>query len=269
MISVLAGGLARSYDRRVRALPCAFLLLAACGGSPAGPPAQSTLSGTITADTDVTGVVSLTGGLTIGSGATVTVEAGTIIEAAGGASIDVQGTLLVMGAKGNEVTIESATTGDYWGGVRVEGTYEMHYGTQTGGPINTTGGTTTIIDSVISDVQGDYLTEDGGTVDVEYTNLGDPGGTNTHCNIHINSVSKFTFTHSSNAGSVFGLMLYGGSGLDFTHSNWLANNTDIEPGATGMGSFDGDYFQAGEPAGVQGSTFDSLSATPLTDVGPR
>ena len=223
----------------------------------------------MSADTTLAGVVALTGGVTIASGATVTIQAGTIVEAAGGASIDVQGTLLVMGDKGNVATIESATTGDYWGGVRVEGTYEMHYGKQTGGPINTESGATTIIDSEISDVQGDYLVEDGGTVDVEYSNLGDPGGTNTHCNIHINSVEKFTFTHSSNAGSVFGLMLYGGTSSDFTHSNWLSNNTDVEPGATGTGSFDGDYFQAGQPPGVQGSTFDSLSTTQLTDVGPR
>jgi len=121
----------------------------------------------------------------------------------------------------------------------------------------------------MTDSQGDFLVEDGGTVDVEFSNLGAEDGTNSHCNIHINSVSSFTFTHSNNAGSTFGLMLYGGSNTDFTHDNWLSNDTDIEPGASGTGDFDEGYFPSGQPAGVQGSSFANLSSSRLSDVGPR
>ena len=155
----------------MKLLPC-LVALAACGGSPAGPPAQSTLSGTISADETLSGVIAMTGGVTIPAGVTVTVAPGTIIEAASSASIDVEGTLSVAGVKGNVATIESATTGDFWGGVRVTGTYEMHYGSQVGGGIFTNGGSTTVIDSELSNTQGDFLVEDGGKVDIEFSNMG-------------------------------------------------------------------------------------------------
>jgi hypothetical protein len=246
-----------------------MVVVAACSGSPAGPPAQSTLTGTVADGTTLTGVISMSGTVTVPSGATVTVAAGTIIEAAQGSHIDVAGTLSLAGEKGNTVQLIAANTGDFWNGVTVTGTYEMHYGQQIGGGLfSQSGGSTTVIDSELSDNQGDFLVADGGAIDVEHTNLGG-SDTNSHCNIHINSVDTMTFTHSSIDGSVFGLMLYGGASLDFTANNWSGNSTDIEPGASGTASFDGDYFASGLPAGVQGSSFANLSTSSLIDVGPR
>ena len=241
-------------------------VMAGCSSSPA--PQTGPITGVIDHDTTWSGDLELHGFVTIPEGVTVTVAPGTTIDVATGAAIDVAGTLDIAGDKDAVVTL--ATASDFWLGVQVQGTYIMHYGVQRGGGIATTADTAsiTITDSVLSDAIGDYLVMGGGSIDVEYTNLGLETGDHSHCNIHVNAGDHITFTHSTNGGSSFGLMFYAGTG-DFSDDNWIGNFTDIEPEATGTGTFNGGYFPAGTPAGIQGSTFADLSATRRTDTGPR
>jgi hypothetical protein len=128
--------------------------------------------------------------------------------------------------------------------------------------------TVEVRDSELWNSIGDLIVMDGGSVDVQYTNLGRETGNHTHCNVHINAAERATFTHNNNAGASFGLMLYAGRG-DFSSSNWYGNATDIEPNPAGTGSFDGSYFENGRPGGVVGSTFENLQSSPIADAGPR
>jgi len=243
------------------------LILAACGSeavSDDGP-----ITGSIAADQTWSGTRELRGFVTIEPGVTVTVEPGTTINVVTGASIDVEGTLDVRGEKGNVVTLATAPE-EYWLGVSVAGTYTLSYGVQSGGAIitNTAAARVTVTDSELSNALGDFLIMNDGAMDIQFTNLGLAAGDHTHCNIHINGAQSITFTHNTNQGAPYGLMLYAGAG-DFRHNNWIGNMYDIEPGATGTGTFDDSYFADGLPAGVTGSTFENLSATQLADTGPR
>jgi len=249
-----------------------LVIFAACGTSDTTPPpgGDGTISGTIDADTTWTGDLQLKGNVLINSGVTVTVDPGTNITVATGASIDVEGTLAVNGEKGNVATIASAP-GQFWLGVQVGGTYTMTYGAQSGGAIITMSSSAkvTITDSSVSAALGDFLILNGGTMDVEFSNVGLASGDHTHCNMHVNETSGITFTHNVNQGVPYGLMLYAGTGVNFTHNNWIGNVTDVEPQPGGTGSFNESYFEKGIPPGVANSTFDNLASAPLTDVGPR
>ncbi len=246
----------------------ALLAVAACGtDSPAtvdGP-----ITGSIDRDLVVTGDAELEGFVTIEPGATVTVEAGANVHVAAGASIEVDGALVLAGTKDAPITF-GTVPGEFWLGTSVFGSLDMRYTTQFGGGVftNAPEATATITDSQLSNAVGDFLVMNDGNLDVSFTNVGLPTNDHTHCNVHINGAQSIRFTHNNNVGVAYGLMLYAGSG-DFTHDNWIGNVFDIEPEPAGTGHFDGGYFEAGQPHGVVGSTFDSLATTPLTDVGPR
>lgn len=247
-----------------------LVIFAACGTSDAPPGGDGTISGSIGADTTWAGALQLKGFVTIEPGVTVTVDPGANITVATGASIDVEGTLAVAGEKGNVATIASAP-GEFWLGVQVAGTYTMSYGVQSGGSIITMapGASVTVTDSELSAALGDFLIMNGGSMDVEFSNVGLASGDHTHCNMHVNEAASITFTHNVNRGVPYGLMLYAGTGANFTHNNWIGNVYDVEPQPAGTGSFNESYFEKGIPPGVTGSTFDNLASAPLADVGPR
>ncbi len=240
-------------------------------------PTPTGLSGTIAANATWAGATLISGAVTIPVGVTVTVSAGAAITLSASANITVSGTLDVEGTKALPVTIGPDVAAGHWGGVDVMtgGTYTLKYGTQTGGGLYTDGGTANVTDSQMSNASGDYLVMNGGSIDVEYSTIGveAPGPDSTHCNLHFNSASSIKFTHNNNLNSPFGLMFYGGTGADFTHNNWVSDKTagdvDIEPAPMGTGDFSNSYFSNGQPAGVTGLTFNTLSTTRLTDCGPR
>jgi len=249
-----------------------LVIFAACGTSDTPNPGDDggAITGSIKADETWSGARQLKGNVVIESGVTVTVDPGANIEVATGASIDVEGTLAVHGEKGNVSTI-ATPDGQFWLGVQVAGTYTMTYGVQSGGAIITMapGASVTVTDSELSAALGDFLILNGGSMDVEFSNVGLATGDHTHCNVHVNEAASITFTHNVNQGVPYGLMLYAGTGANFTHNNWLGNTYDVEPQPAGTGSFNEGYFEKGVPPGVAGSTFDNLAAAPLTDVGPR
>jgi hypothetical protein len=253
---------------RLMILPLA--LAAACGTDSPDDPAPTEITGVISRDATWSGALDLRGFVTIDPGVTVTVEPGTTIRVATAAAIEVDGTLAVAGTKDHPVTITPAEAGEHWLGITVAGTFTMQYATQRGGGLYTIGAaaSVTVSDSQLSNAIGDFLIVEGGSFDIQYSNIGLEVGDSTHCNVHITAASRIKFSHNNNVGVSYGLMLYGGAG-DFSHNNWIGNLFDIEPQAAGTGNFDDSYFARGIPAGVPGSTFGHPSAARLADCGPR
>lgn len=247
-----------------RALP--LILLAACGTEPVDEP----ITGFITESQTWSGDRTIEDFVTIDRGATVTVAAGTRLHALTASAIEVDGTLVFEGTAAQPIELTSSIAGEFWLGINVAGELEMHYVDQRGGGVSTIAGDArvTIEDSRLSSAIGDLLVTDGGSVDISYSDIGVAEGDHTHCNLHLNSVRSFRFTHSNNVGVSYGLMLYGGTG-DFSHNNWMGNLVDIEPEPGGTGSFDDSYFARGTPPGVPGSTFANPATEPLADCGRR
>ena len=246
------------------------------GGVDGGTITATGLSGTIATNTTWSGPTLISGAITIPAGVTVTVSAGAMVTIASGAGITISGTLDVQGTKASPVTIGPTTAAGHWSGLDLKtgGALKMTYGTQTGGGLYTDGGTATVTDSHLSNAAGDFLVMNGGSIDVEYSTIGEETATDsTHCNLHFNSATAIKFTHNNNLNAPFGLMFYGGTGADFTHNNWISSKTlgdvDIEPNPGGTGNFADSYFANGQPAGATGLTFTNLSATRLLDCGPR
>ena len=233
------------------------------------------ISGTIAANTTWTGATAITGPVMIPLGVTVTVSPGAALTLTSGAGITINGILDIEGTKASPVTVGPDVANGHWSGVDVKagGAYTMKYGTQTGGGIYTDGGTATIADSKMSNANGDYLVMNGGTIDVQYSTVGEETAPDsTHCNLHFNSATKITFTHNNILNSPYGLMFYGGTGAIFTHNNWISNKAtdiDLEPAPGGTGDFSNSYFSNGQPAGATGLTFTPLAAARLIDAGPR
>src|SRR5262249_45204676 len=91
----------------------------------------------------------------------------------------------------------------------------------------------------------------------------------THCNTHFNAATQIVLSHSNINGSPYGMMYYSASGADLSYNNWFGNQTDIEPNATATGTADHGWVEKGAPAGTPGIPYANLSATKLTDAGPR
>ncbi|HEX4419141.1 MAG TPA: hypothetical protein VH165_14615 [Kofleriaceae bacterium] len=230
----------------------------------------------ITANTSWTGTFAVTKQTVIDPGVTVTIPAASTVTLAEGTSVEIKGTLNVMGAKGQEVNISPTTTGGHSYGFTVSagGALNMTYGIQVGGGIETNGGTTTISDSKLSQAEGDFLVIGAGTVTVSYSTIGVEGTTNsTHCNMHFGgSGTTVHVTHSNIATSSYGLMLYGGNNLDLTYNNWINNTTQIDTAPQASGDISNGWFdKGGTPKAGAGATLtaNNISTTRLTDAGPR
>ncbi|HEY1555803.1 MAG TPA: hypothetical protein VGF94_13285 [Kofleriaceae bacterium] len=232
------------------------------------------VSGTISSDQTWTGSVDVSGALTIASGATVTVEAGTTI--ATGAAISVDGTLDIEGTSGMTVAIAPAGTATRWTGFYIKngGTLTAHYMAELGGTIQLVdGATATITDSTMSHAGAgtDLVVLSGGTLDIEYSSIGvETGQTdNTHCDTHFNAATSIKITHTNLSSSAYGSMFYAGSSVDWTYDNWFDNSIDVDitPGVTG--TFSNGWFKSGKVPSGSGIVADNMSATRVTDAGPR
>ncbi len=287
------------YSPSMRKALLLALLLPACvvgadGSTPSGgddddpgpgpdPVPGDGVSGNITAPRTFTGTVTFTGATTIDPGVVVTVEPGAILNFRSTANLSIKGTLDVLGTKAAPVIIQpdpaAATPATFFGGFSVAGTLNLTYAVQHGGPIVTTAGSTsTITDSKMFGVSGDFLIMNGGAVNMTYSQLGaDAGSTDTtHCNMHFGGTGNMiNITKSNIIGTAYGLMFYGGTLANFQNNNWEEGATasadwiDSQPGVSG--DFSGGFFAAGLPTAKSGATFtiNNPSTTRLTDAGVR
>ena len=250
----------------------------------AAPGNVTTVAGTITQSATWSGTIDVTGSTTIMAGATITVSAGTTIKLAVGTTILVRGTLAVEGTSAGKVTIKPAQAGGFHGGFAADsgGRLTFSYVVLTGGGVHlSTGGTAIIVDSKMAHASGDLLTMDGGTVDMQYSQIGvDPGQSDTtHCDMHFDGTSTIRVTHSNITTSAYGVMFYGGTGAVFTSDNWYANSSfsvytvPAGPGQPGVtGDFTGSWFDNDKVFKAAGTTLTGVvlnPALPRNPAGPR
>jgi hypothetical protein len=232
----------------------------------------------ITTDTTWTGTVDVARPMTVDPGVTLTIASGTTVRLAASTGIHVAGVVDVQGTKAAPVHLSPANAGGHHYGfvVPTNGELRMAYGVQVGGGISVEGGTITVTDTLMSRSLGDFLVADAGTVDVSYSAIGlEPGaGMDTsHCDLHFGGTSGSTFkvTHSNISTSLYGVMLYGGPGVDLTYNNWFSNDLDVDtlPGAGADVSYG--WFEKGAPVAGGGATliYDNRAAQRLVDAGPR
>jgi hypothetical protein len=260
-------------------------LLAACGSDATTPPAGSpdapamtmvtNVTTSPTADTTWSGTIRVQNSISIPTGVTVTVAAGSTLQVAGTANISIAGTLAIAGTKAQKVTIEGLATDD-WSGLTIPsgGAFTMTYGVYTGGNINVAqNGSFTVTDSELSRVSSgtDLLTTSGGTIDLEYSWLGQPTGQSdtTHCDMHFEGGSPtLTITHSNVSTAVYGVMFYSGVNANFTYNNWFSNGTQVDLTGAVTGDFSNGWFDKNPPSGT-GITANDLASAMITDAGPR
>ncbi len=238
------------------------------GGSGSGS-GDGGINGNITASTQWSGAVLISGITTIDPGVTVTVAAGSTLTFKGVASLQVAGIFDVQGTKASPVTIKPETQA--FNGVNVPGGGEVKYKyvEQWGGGIltNGNGAKVTLVDTMMSRVGGDFIMMNGGTLDMTYSQVGlEPGEIDTtHCDLHFGGAGNvIKVNHSTISTSTYGLMFYGGMNADFKFNNWFSNQTDVDTTNTSpvTGDFSNGWFEKGAPSGA-GITATNLSATRL------
>lgn len=244
------------------------------GDDPPGGGGSTSKPDHITTDTTWTGAIALARPMTVDRGVTLTIAPGTTVSFAPGTAIRVEGIVDVQGTKASPVQLSPAAAGGHHYGFSIpaNGELKMTYGIQVGGGISVSGGKLTVSDTRMSQASGDFLVVGSGTVDISYSAIGLETDTDTsHCDMHFGGDATIRVTHSNISTSQYGLMLYGGTGVELTYNNWFKNpiQIDTSPGVSGDVSFG--WFDENAPSSAGGATIiaTSLSPTRLTDAGPR
>ncbi|HTJ43195.1 MAG TPA: hypothetical protein VL463_13915 [Kofleriaceae bacterium] len=139
------------------------------------------------------------------------------------------------------------------------------------GGVTVQNGDLKIVDSYILTSQGDIIIQNGGNLDISYSEVGDAQGSYEHCDFHINSAAKLSITHSNIRNGVYGMMIGGTTNAIIQYDNFVKNGkgTDIEAiGANTNADFQYDYWDQGAPT-MAGGNFANTMGTMITDAGPR
>ena len=141
----------------------------------------------------------------------------------------------------------------------------------TGVFINT--GTVLMADSVLLGTSGDTIVQSGGSLTMEYSDVGNMNSTGDHCAMHLNPGSDAIVTYSIIRSTPYGLMINGTSGVVFNFNNWLDNTADIDRAASNNvnADFQNNYFPNGTPLILQPNqfNFNNVLLEPVPDAGPR
>jgi hypothetical protein len=139
------------------------------------------------------------------------------------------------------------------GGVSVRGNGNLH-----------------VVDSVVYTSSGDLVVASGGTMLIEYSEIGDTTGSYDHCNFHIGAAASLTITRTNIINGVYGMMLGGTTGASITYNNWMGNDTDLSPVGTNITvDLTHNYWEAGPPN--LGAVYDTSNPelAIIADAGPR
>jgi nitrous oxidase accessory protein NosD len=131
-------------------------------------------------------------------------------------------------------------------------------------------GDLTVRDSYVMTSTGDLIVQQGGTLLVEYSEIGDTQGSYDHCNFHISSAGSLTITKTNIVNGVVGMMIGGTTGASITGNNWMSNDDDVqEVGVNTAVDMTGNYWENGAP--VLGPEYDvsNPALEPIADAGPR
>ena len=194
-----------------------------------------------------------------------------------GAGLRIEGALLASGVSGGTIIGKAEAGATYWGPIEVNnGFARLTYVNFTGGGISTNGALATveIVDSKMWKAGGDYIVMNGGSLNMQYSQLGpDAGETDTtHCQLHINSSTTISVFRNNIAGAPYGVMFYGGVGSSFQLNNWYGNTTkDVDTKSGVEGNFSYSWFEKGPPVAGPGAvlTLENLATERITQAGPR
>lgn len=142
---------------------------------------------------------------------------------------------------------------------------------QNGG-ITVSNGDLTITDSYMLTSSGDVIVQNGGSLVIDHSEVGEAMGSYEHCDLHVGSAATLRITYSNIHSGVYGLMLGGTSGAVMQYNNWTENGagTDIsEVGVNTNVDLRFNYWDQGAPA--LGAQYNVASASPtrIADAGPR
>jgi hypothetical protein len=129
-------------------------------------------------------------------------------------------------------------------------------------------GDVSITDSRLTTAGGDILVQSGGSLRVDYSEIGKVVDSYEHCGIHINKAAALVIEHSLLHSNVVGAMIGGTANARINSSNWESNSmldVQIIGANTGL-DLRGNYWDKGAPTGDFDAT--GAVASPLT-VGPR
>jgi hypothetical protein len=252
---------------------------AGAGGMPIGDPGPSDpgegtgpvteVSGHVTANTTWSNTIHAIDLVTVNTGVTLTVAAGTTVDLSTG--LGVLGTLVLQGTRDSKVVFRPAGSTGFNVSVPQGGMMTAHYLVQTGGSLMISGtGKVTLVDTRMSHASGDLLVMSGGTLDMTYSAIGlEPGDKDTtHCDMHVSGPVSITAEHSNFATAAYGLMLYSASLADFRHTNWFGNAIDVAISPPVAADFSYSYFAKGAPS-QGGLTVENMATMRLPDAGVR
>jgi hypothetical protein len=128
------------------------------------------------------------------------------------------------------------------------------------------GANVTITDTHLTTAGGDIVVQNGGTLKIDYAEIGKVLDSYEHCGIHINAAESLIIEHTQLHSNVYGAMIGQTTNARINYSNWEQNGTDIDDlgGNTGL-DLKNNYW-SGTPSSAGVTT--GASATPLT-AGPR
>lgn len=140
------------------------------------------------------------------------------------------------------------------------------------GGVTVTAGNVTITDTHLLTSGGDILIQNGGSLTIEYSEIGEADASYEHCDLHINSAASLRITRSNIRAAVYGIMLGGTTNAVMQYNNFVENNAgnDISPVGENTGvDLRFNYWDHGAPALGPEYDVSSPAAARIADAGPR
>lgn len=142
---------------------------------------------------------------------------------------------------------------------------------QNGG-VTVTGGDLTITDTYLLTSTGDVVIQNGGSLVIDHSEIGETTGSYEHCDLHIGSAGALRITRSNIRAGVFGMMLGGTSGAVMQYNNFVENDPGQDISEVGVNTavdLRFNYWDQGAPS--LGAAYDvsSPAAARVADAGPR
>lgn len=141
------------------------------------------------------------------------------------------------------------------------------------GGVTVSNGDVTIRDSYILTSTGDVIIQNGGSLLIEYAEIGEAMGSYEHCDLHINGATALGINHSNIRAAVYGMMIGGTSGAVMQYNNFVENDLAKDVAEVGVNTavdLRFNYWDHGAPTAL-GAAYDVSMASPtrLADAGPR
>jgi len=142
---------------------------------------------------------------------------------------------------------------------------------QNGG-ISVSNGDLTITDSFMLTSTGDVIVQNGGSLVIDHSEVGEAMGSYEHCDLHVGSATTLRITYSNIHSGVYGMMLGGTSGAVMQYNNWTENGAGTDLSEVGVNTnvdLRFSYWDQGAPN--LGAAYNVASASPtrIADAGPR